>query len=51
LVVLALDIWGIIMTVQSRAKNGEKALWVLLILILPVLGLILWYLMGPGKKK
>jgi len=50
LLVFIADVYGIVMTLQSRAKTGEKILWVLLILILPVIGLILWYLMGPGKK-
>jgi hypothetical protein len=50
LLVLIADIYGIIMTVQSRAKTDKKVIWVLVILILPVIGLILWYLMGPKKK-
>ncbi len=44
------DIYGIVMTIQSKAKTDSKIIWVLLIFFLPVLGLILWFLMGPGKK-
>lgn len=47
LIVLALNIYAIIKIVQSRAGTGAKVLWVLLILFLPVLGLILWFLLGP----
>lgn len=47
LIILALDIWAIINVVKSSAETGIKVLWVLLILLLPVLGLILWALMGP----
>ncbi len=46
-ILLALDIWAIIRVVQSNADAGVKTLWILLILFLPVLGLILWALLGP----
>ena len=51
LLILAGDIWAIINIFQSSATNGKKLIWVLLVLILPVLGLILWYLMGPRDGK
>lgn len=47
LVVLALDIWGIINVVQSGASAAAKVVWILLILVLPVLGLIIWFFAGP----
>ncbi|MDH0095981.1 PLDc N-terminal domain-containing protein [Ectopseudomonas hydrolytica] len=47
LVILALDIWAIINVVKSNAEIGIKILWILLIVLLPVLGLIIWALMGP----
>lgn len=47
LVILALDIWAIINIVKSGADTGKKVLWVLLILFLPVIGLIIWALLGP----
>ena len=47
LVVLILDIWAILKIVQSGASTGSKALWIVLVLILPVLGLILWFFAGP----
>ena len=28
-----------------------KILWIIIILVLPVLGLIIWFFAGPGKKK
>lgn len=48
--VLAADIWAIINIFQSSASNGKKVLWILLVLILPVVGLILWLLFGPRGK-
>lgn len=47
LIILVLNVWAIIKIVQSGASTGIKVLWVVLILLLPVLGLILWLLMGP----
>ncbi|CAE6936171.1 MULTISPECIES: PLDc N-terminal domain-containing protein [Pseudomonas] len=47
LVILALDIWAIINVVKSGAETGIKILWILLIVLLPVVGLIIWALMGP----
>ncbi len=47
LIILVLDVWAIVSTIQSRAATGTKVLWVVLVLLLPVLGLILWFLFGP----
>jgi succinate dehydrogenase/fumarate reductase cytochrome b subunit len=47
LVILVLDVWAIVKTLQSTASTGSKVLWIVLVLLLPVLGLILWWLMGP----
>ncbi|AVO55137.1 phospholipase D-like protein [Ectopseudomonas oleovorans] len=47
LIILALDIWAIINVVKSNAETGIKILWILLIVLLPVIGLIIWALMGP----
>lgn len=47
LLVLAGDIWAIINISQSAASNGKKLGWILLVLLLPVLGLIIWYFAGP----
>lgn len=49
LIILVLDILAIIKIVQSGASTGEKILWVILVLVLPVLGLVIWALLGPGS--
>jgi hypothetical protein len=46
LVVLVLDIWAIVDCVQSSFDTGKKVLWIVLILLLPVLGMILYFLLG-----
>lgn len=50
LLVLVADIWAIINVIQSGATTGGKVLWVLLILVLPVVGFILWFLLGPKSS-
>jgi len=47
LVVLIADVWAIVKTLQSGASTGAKVVWIVLILVLPVLGLLLWLLAGP----
>ena len=51
LLILILDIWAIISIVRSDSTSGKKVLWVLLIVILPVLGLIIWRIMGPRGNR
>lgn len=47
LLILIADIWAIVRTVQSGASTGAKVFWIVLILLLPVLGLIVWLIFGP----
>lgn len=51
LLILALDIWAIINVAQSRSDLGVKVAWIVVILILPLLGLIAWFLFGPKSAK
>jgi len=51
LLILAGDIWAIINIFQSRRTTGSKVLWTLLVLLLPVLGLIIWFLAGPREGR
>ena len=47
LVVLIADVWAIVNVFQSSADTAKKVIWTVLIIILPVLGFILWYFLGP----
>ena len=49
LVILVLDIWAILKVLQSGASTGAKVLWALVIVVLPVLGLIIWFFAGPKR--
>jgi succinate dehydrogenase/fumarate reductase cytochrome b subunit len=46
LIILILDIWAIVTILKGRGKTEKKVLWILVILILPVIGLIIWLLAG-----
>lgn len=47
LIILVLDIWAILRIFGSGASTGAKLLWTLLIIVLPLLGLIVWWFAGP----
>lgn len=49
--ILAGDIWAIINILQSAASNEKKLLWTIVVVLLPVLGLILWYFLGPRNGR
>jgi hypothetical protein len=51
LLILAADIWAIINILQSSASNGNKLLWIVVVVLLPLLGLILWFFLGPRGGK
>jgi hypothetical protein len=50
LLILAADIYAILKITQSSASTGKKVLWILVVLLFPVIGLIIWFLLGPGGK-
>jgi hypothetical protein len=49
LVVLVLDIIAIIDVLKSSMATGKKVLWIILILVLPLVGMVLYFLIG--KKQ
>lgn len=44
---LLVAIWAILNIFGSGASVIAKILWTLLVLLLPVVGLIIWFLLGP----
>jgi Phospholipase_D-nuclease N-terminal len=51
LVVLIADIWAIVNILQSSADTGKKVVWTVVVIVLPVLGFILWFFLGPRTGK
>jgi hypothetical protein len=49
--VLIADVWAIVNIAQSSADTAKKVLWIVLVIVLPVLGFILWYFLGPRTGR
>ncbi|WP_425093483.1 PLDc N-terminal domain-containing protein [Tropicimonas sp. S265A] len=46
LILLVLNVWAFISIVTSGASTGATVLWIVLVLILPLFGFIIWLLFG-----
>ncbi len=51
LLILIADIWAILNIAQSRVETVNKLIWIVLILVLPVLGLLIWWIVGPREGR
>lgn len=51
LLILIGDIYAIVNTIQSHASTGSKVLWTVLIIVLPLLGLLIWFFLGPRSAR
>jgi hypothetical protein len=51
LLILVADIWAIVNIAQSGATTGHKVLWIVLVVVLPLVGLIIWLLLGPRTAR
>jgi succinate dehydrogenase/fumarate reductase cytochrome b subunit len=51
LIVLVADVWAIVNIFQSGSSTGDKVLWTVLVIVLPILGFILWYFFGPRTGR
>ena len=48
---IRLNSYAIVSVVQSNGvSTGKKVVWIILILFLPVLGWIIWWLAGPRSR-
>lgn len=50
LIILILDVYAIVKLMGSSASTGVKVGWTVAILLLPLLGVILWFLFGPKSN-
>lgn len=46
-VLLVCVVYAIVKITQSSASAGNKVIWIVVLLMLPFLGFILWYFFGP----
>jgi len=48
---LILLVYAAIQILNSSADTMKKVLWIVLVALLPVVGLIIWFFIGPGTPK
>lgn len=48
---LALVIYAALQIFNSSADTVKKIIWVLIVAIFPLIGLIVWFFIGPGTPK
>ena len=48
--ILFADIYAVLKIAQSGASDGRKVLWIGIVILLPVLGFVIWYLAGPKSR-
>ncbi|MCZ0812637.1 MAG: PLDc N-terminal domain-containing protein [Pseudomonadota bacterium] len=51
IIILILDVWAIVSVLGSAALTGKKVLWVLLVLLLPLIGFLIWLVAGPRAVR
>ena len=51
LVHLALLIYAAVKIFGSSADTTKKIIWVLVVALFPLVGLIVWFFIGPGTPK
>jgi drug/metabolite transporter (DMT)-like permease len=51
LIVLIADVWAIVNILQSGASTADKVLWTVIVVVLPILGFILWFFLGPRTGR
>jgi hypothetical protein len=47
LIWLIITVYAVVKIVGSGAATGAKVLWIVLVLLFPAVGVILWFLFGP----
>ncbi|HEY1433840.1 MAG TPA: PLD nuclease N-terminal domain-containing protein [Thermoanaerobaculia bacterium] len=48
--IFVLDIIAIVSILKSASDGATKILWMLLVILLPFVGMILYFAMGPGRR-
>ena len=50
LIALTLNMWALISVLRSDAGLIARVIWAVLLLLLPGIGFIAWYLLGPRQN-
>jgi hypothetical protein len=49
LINIAAVIYAVLTISQTKIKTADKVIWILVVLLIPYLGVIVWYFAGPKK--
>ena len=48
---LVLVVYAALQIINSSTATARKVLWVVIVAAFPLVGLIIWFLIGPGTPK
>jgi hypothetical protein len=51
LLIIILDVYVIYHVMNSSADTTRKVLWTALVLLAPIVGPIIYFLLGPGQNR
>ncbi|SEL17186.1 PLD nuclease N-terminal domain-containing protein [Roseovarius nanhaiticus] len=51
LIVLICDVWAIVSIFGASASTGKKAIWIAVVILLPIAGFLAWLLFGPRATR
>ena len=51
LIHLAIVVYALVQIFGSNADTANKILWVVIVGLFPLVGLIIWFFIGPGTPK
>jgi hypothetical protein len=51
LIHLAIVVYALVQIFGSNADTANKILWIVIVGLFPLVGLIIWFFMGPGTPK
>jgi hypothetical protein len=47
---LIVHIWSIVTIIRSNASTGGKVGWIVVLIVMPVVGFLLWLFFGPKDR-
>lgn len=50
-IVVVLDLVAIVQVLRTRIEAGRKIIWCLVIVLLPVVGLIMWFIAAEARAR
>lgn len=50
-IIFLLDIWAIAMIIGTKESTAQKVIWVLLVVIFPIIGFLIWLFAGPRPNR